>query len=212
MTTKVNKEWLYEEYVVKNRRAEDIAKELGCHKSNVSYLANTKWRFHKRRRVAKGMKFGKLTIVDIYHTKGKHGHPVCLCQCDCGNLHKVLRYALLTGSTRSCGCLRPNQSPYHDYIGKRLWGSLKRNARTRQIPFEVSIEYVWKLFEKQNSKCALSQLLLTMNENASLDRIDSSRGYIEGNLQWVHKDINTMKWDLTQERFIQLCKMVAQEN
>jgi hypothetical protein len=68
------------------------------------------------------------------------------------------------------------------------------------------------LFEKQECQCALSRLPLTMNVDASLDRIDSSQGYVGGNLQWVHQDINTMKWDLTQERFIQLCKMVAEEN
>jgi hypothetical protein len=39
--------------------------------------------------------------------------------------------------------------------------------------------------------------------------IDSSKGYIEGNIQWVHKDINNMKWDFTQEEFINYCKLVA---
>ena len=44
---------------------------------------------------------------------------------------------------------------------------------------------------------------------ASLDRIDSSKGYVKGNVQWVHKDINKMKTDFEQSIFIKLCKSVA---
>lgn len=45
---------------------------------------------------------------------------------------------------------------------------------------------------------------------ASLDRIDSSQGYIKGNVQWVHKDINKMKFDLSQDRFLELCNIIVQ--
>jgi len=44
---------------------------------------------------------------------------------------------------------------------------------------------------------------------ASVDRIDSSIGYVMGNIQWVHKDINKMKSDFSQELFIAWCGLVA---
>lgn len=47
---------------------------------------------------------------------------------------------------------------------------------------------------------------------ASLDRIDSSKGYVIGNVQWVHKTINTMKMDLANSEFIKLCQMVAKNH
>jgi hypothetical protein len=47
---------------------------------------------------------------------------------------------------------------------------------------------------------------------ASLDRIDSSKGYEEGNIQWVHKHINFMKRTYSQEYFIDMCKKVADNN
>ena len=47
---------------------------------------------------------------------------------------------------------------------------------------------------------------------ASLDRIDSSKGYIEGNIQWVHKDINRMKGDSSDNDFIKLCKIISDFN
>jgi hypothetical protein len=47
---------------------------------------------------------------------------------------------------------------------------------------------------------------------ASADRIDSSRGYVEGNVQWVHKWINLMKLDHSQHDFISYCAAVAIHN
>ena len=71
----------------------------------------------------------------------------------------------------------------------------------------------------QNQKCQLSGIDLTFDSdlkirdnNLSVDRIDSSIGYIEGNVQLVHKDINMMKGTLSQERFIELCKLVTNKN
>ena len=44
---------------------------------------------------------------------------------------------------------------------------------------------------------------------ASLDRIDSSKGYVIGNVQWVHKDINIMKNKFDNQYFIDMCKKIA---
>lgn len=46
----------------------------------------------------------------------------------------------------------------------------------------------------------------------SLDRIDSSRGYEVGNVQWVTKYVNWAKNDLSQEDFINLCIAVANKH
>jgi hypothetical protein len=79
----------------------------------------------------------------------------------------------------------------------------------------LTIEQAWELYQKQEGKCALSGLPIffpATNKGeftASLDRIDSSKGYIEGNVQWVHKDINIMKNKFPQDYFIKICKLVA---
>ena len=44
----------------------------------------------------------------------------------------------------------------------------------------------------------------------SLDRIDSTKGYTIDNVQWVHKYINLMKHQLTQQQFIDFCKKVVE--
>ena len=46
-------------------------------------------------------------------------------------------------------------------------------------------------------------------QTASLDRIDNSKGYEVGNIQWVHKEINMMRGPLPIDRFIELCGFVA---
>jgi len=48
-----------------------------------------------------------------------------------------------------------------------------------------------------------------MKHTASIDRINNSRGYLKGNIQLVHKDINFMKGKMSQDDFIKMCKLVA---
>lgn len=90
--------------------------------------------------------------------------------------------------------------------------------KSRELEFSTTIEYLWNLFIIQNGKCVLSnQDIQIVNSNnnchtASLDRIDSSKGYIEGNVQWVHKDINKMKMNFDQDYFIKMCKLIANVN
>lgn len=45
----------------------------------------------------------------------------------------------------------------------------------------------------------------------SIDRIDSSVGYVEGNMQWVHKDVNRMKQEFSESYFIETCRLVCRQ-
>ena len=80
---------------------------------------------------------------------------------------------------------------------------------------------MWNLYRKQGERCALTGIKLsldgTVDQNrhrgtslrtASLDRIDSSKGYTLDNVQWVDKRINIMKHQLSQSHFIAICKRV----
>lgn len=46
---------------------------------------------------------------------------------------------------------------------------------------------------------------------ASLDRIDNKLPYQIGNLQWVHKNVNIMKRNLTHEQFVGVCRLVVKK-
>jgi hypothetical protein len=80
------------------------------------------------------------------------------------------------------------------------------------------MEYAWGIFLSQNRLCALSGKPIYFPQTrkqktkstASLDRIDSTIGYIEGNVQWVHKTINRMKWDFDEDIFFDFVKSIAE--
>lgn len=57
--------------------------------------------------------FGKLTVLREY--RDNKGRYKCECKCSCGNTCVIRRDALLSGSTRSCGCLRKQ-----NVVGKRF--------------------------------------------------------------------------------------------
>ncbi len=171
-------------------------------------------------------KFGKLTaLMPIRNYKNRRG-TFWSCKCDCGNDTIVRADGLKTGRIVSCGCIKygtrkDNHSfKGHEEISLTFYNRVKYGAKSRNnIPFNLSIEYLWQLFVNQNRKCSLSGLELTFSKfsgqsdgTASLDRIDSSKGYIEGNVQWVHKEINFMKHQLSECRFKELCKLVTEHN
>jgi predicted DNA-binding protein YlxM (UPF0122 family) len=100
------------------------------------------------------------------------------------------------------------------------FNSIKCGAKARNLEWSITGEDAWNLFLKQNRQCALSGVDLVMcdtcltkkTQTASLDRVDSSKGYLLSNIQWIHKDLNKMKWNLKQEDFIKWCKIIADRN
>lgn len=178
-----------------------------------------------------GQKFNHWTVLEFVRVD-EHGKALWLCECDCEKkTHKeVATTYLIHGLSKSCGCLQKELvknlglSQYkgtNDICG-RYFSAIKSNAKRRKLKFDITKEYIQTLLEQQNYKCALSGLEIHGSRNesrkdhstyieqtASLDRIDSSKGYIEGNVQWVHKDINDMKMDRLDKYFIELCHKVS---
>lgn len=146
-----------------------------------------------------------------------------MCQCKCGKLKEFPAHRLINLESRTCGCRLTRSgantgkwSGFEEITGS-FWCRVKLNAEKRHIEFNIDIEYAWDIFVKQERKCVLSGIPIGFGKlyknisktTASLDRIDSSKGYIKNNIQWVHKDINKMKSNLNQEAFIRYCYMVV---
>ena len=93
-------------------------------------------------------------------------------------------------------------------LTKTEYTRLKRSAEKRAYVFEVSIEYLWNLFQEQKQICAITGDYIPNIEEASLDRIDSSKGYIEGNVQWVTYQANLSKHVMTMEQLYEFCRKV----
>lgn len=175
-----------------------------------------------------GQKFHKLTVV-ARATSNRSGSSTWLCKCDCGN-EKVYSSDHLTRkkhSVKSCGCQRTWKGANHkqwsgvgDMSGDWWYSHVLRERKQKRrtpIPVTVTKEDAWELFLKQDRKCALSGVSIEISGNhrtntASIDRIDSSKGYELDNIQWVHKHVNFMKRTYSQEYFIQMCKNITEHS
>jgi hypothetical protein len=108
-----------------------------------------------------------------------------------------------------------NKKNIHEDISRYLWTRTKANANTRKIEFNITPEYAWRIWIEQDGKCALTGDILNLKSiyeiTASLDRINSNQGYIEGNIQWLHKDVNIAKNRMNNEEFIKLCIKVVEK-
>jgi hypothetical protein len=93
----------------------------------------------------------------------------------------------------------------------RLYNRFSKLALNRKIAWNVSVEQFEACF---TGKCALTGWEISMGyetQTASLDRIDSSKPYEPGNIQWVHPMVNMSKNKYTQKDFIDMCKAVASQ-
>lgn len=177
-------------------------------------------------------KFGKLTVLEEFG-KTPVGHITWKCLCDCGNTVVRTGTSIKRSKYSSCGCftLKGNSNPlwkgfgeisaawFYDKVVRAAKG-YKGGRKIKEITIDV--EYIWNLFLKQNRKCIYTNIELTFpitstsskqsNYTASLDRIDSNKGYIKGNVQWVHKKINIMKNIYSHDEFVTLCNLVSENN
>lgn len=167
-----------------------------------------------------GTQVGTLTVLErrpsrMGKTQKKTRWAV---KCHCGTVFEADTADLIRTDNRqrkSCGCenWRSNsRSPFWSggtHVSGTYLGSCRRSALARGIDFDITAQMLDNLFETQSGVCALSGRHITIGVDASLDRIDSSQGYVVGNVQWVHKDFNKMKSNWNENDFIAMCKEVV---
>jgi hypothetical protein len=71
----------------------------------------------------------------------------------------------------------------------------------------VSLDYIEGLWDAQDALCYITGKPLTLEysqRTASLDRIDSSLGYVKGNIKWCSKQVNQIKYTYSLEDLRQI--------
>ena len=112
-------------------------------------------------------------------------------------------------------CKKYNRSELSRIISVRF-SSCRSRSEKMGWKFEIDREFLLELFHKQKGICAYTGIKMTTNLvgknifKVSVDRIDSSKGYIKGNIVLCCHIINIMKQDLKKQQFIDLCKMVIE--
>lgn len=154
-----------------------------------------------------GERFGKLTALHPT-SKREYRGVVWHCVCDCGNHKDVSRNSLIMGNIKSCGCIHryvDRESIYKKVIVSRL---KERSRRETRLPFEISDEDAYKLSQQPCHYCGLEKQNTTLYKPDNLilfynglDRVDSSRGYTDGNVVPCCKRCNAAKNDMTVGEF-----------
>lgn len=84
------------------------------------------------------------------------------------------------------------------------------------LNINITYEYLIDLWRKQRGLCAISNIPLAhiLNDmcSISIDRIDSNRGYLIGNVQFVCKWVNYAKRNNTDREFIKVIHLVVKHN
>lgn len=100
-------------------------------------------------------------------------------------------------------------SPFREYM--------RRVKRRHNKENDINVSYLKELWESQEGICPLTgwKLVLTTSEGtcepniASLDRIDSSIGYVKGNVRFISVMANFAKWKWEDEELINFCRAVV---
>ena len=93
-----------------------------------------------------------------------------------------------------------------------MWYGSRNRAKAIGIPFDIELSDI-----VIPSVCPLLGIPITtlygqgrVQSNASLDRIDSTKGYIKGNVQVISDLANRMKQDATPEQLVAFAKGILQ--
>lgn len=90
---------------------------------------------------------------------------------------------------------------------KMILNDIKNNPRRNKYENDIDLEYLMKLYDKQDGRCAISNIKMTWGfsdgeeenkqfrkpYNIGIDRVDNSIGYTEGNVVLVCNIVNFFK-------------------
>jgi len=95
---------------------------------------------------------------------------------------------------------------------------IRTRCKKKGIDYDVDRDYIRDLWKSQKGLCKYTGIPLILQnssglsvrqfELASLDRIDNSKGYIRGNLQFVSVSCNYAKGTMTDKEFLEFMEIV----
>lgn len=218
-------DWLYQKYIIDGLSCQSIAEILNIKpgvvrnrlkKFNITMRSGSRTGKPNKKPRDLSIFIGRTTeMLEVIGFKDGSLN----CKCKCGNIVDLEVRRITYDKQKSCGCksITNGKGPTHvlwkggKYTPSTYISKLKADAKRRSISFNVDIDDLDKLYEKQNGKCNLSGVDIYFSDgSASLDRIDSKRGYEKDNVQLLHRRINEMKWDYQQQEFVDWCRKVVE--
>ncbi len=144
-----------------------------------------------KRRIIKGERFGRLTIVRELEKKSTH--RAFECRCECGNVTVSSLCNLMAGHTRSCGCLakevriavftthgQTNSAEYNAWRGMRQRCLSPDNPEYERYGARgIKVCERWRSFEN-----FIADIGEKPSPSHSIDRINNDMDYSPDNCKW----------------------------
>lgn len=154
-----------------------------------------------------GKRFGRLTVLER-HGSDVHGAPTWKCKCDCGNISIVGRCGLISGGTKSCGCLAKELSSArmakiattHGESRSRLYfvwrAMLDRCENPNRPQYKnyggrgIRVCFEWHEYSKFSEWAKASGYDELANYgDCTLDRVDDAGDYCSSNCRWSNMTV-----------------------
>lgn len=149
-----------------------------------------------------GLVIDKWTVMDEYKIVGENAQWKVKCECGTERWHiiaKTLHHFRKTGQS-SCGC---NKIKYDNPNARNTWSVYKSRAKKYNRDFTLTFESFLDIICQPCIYCGSNGTNVgkkKFNEDVFLyngiDRIDNTKGYVEGNCAPCCIVCNTMKMDL----------------
>jgi hypothetical protein len=189
-----------------NLRNESI-KSCGCLQEEMRRITN-------RSKDITNQRYGRLVAIKKAYVNNAR-LSMWLCKCDCGEEVIIDISSLRRGNTQSCGCYGKEQRSKANtkQIGEAAFNKLlynyKKNAKARNIPFELTREEFNRLTRENCFYCDSlpAQIVAEPGMNGGylyngIDRINSSLGYTIENCVPCCGRCNEAKMDVPQRDFL----------
>jgi hypothetical protein len=163
-----------------------------------------------------------------YNRQTKRGRTIFYCSLKCSgkrssNIERIKKVGkkFIGGENKLISDKDFIRSSMNEFL--RRIRNRKRSKPEKVGNVDLSPEYLIELWNKQNGSCAYTGVKLVLpsyktyrstnyNYKASLDRIDSSKGYIIGNVQFISYTMNNLKSnmnDIDLEEFFKIVKSIS---
>jgi len=167
-----------------------------------------------------GKKFGRLTPLKV-NGKSSHRGILWFCQCDCGKKTIVIASSLISGNTKSCGCLKKVchgiKLPYGKSMMRQTLSNYRLRAKRTGLFFKLTEEQFEKITKENCFYCGevpngIAKARRSRNNGDyvynGIDRVNNSKGYTVDNIVPCCKQCNMAKSDKNQKDFLLWIKKI----